>query len=106
MFTPLALEEALLHPQRVPWDSRDPTSSHWREGGAHGQPESEASFQQGAGRPAILHGEKQKKNHILRMEETKCNHVGFQPERWQGRSSAECLHAMKCGSSICRGPIR
>lgn len=47
-----------------------------------------------------------KKNHILRMEETKCNHVGFQPERWQGRSSAECLHAMKCGSSICRGPIR
>lgn len=33
MVTPLALEEALLCSQRVPWDGRDPTSIHRREDG-------------------------------------------------------------------------
>lgn len=35
MLTLLALEEALLCSQRVPWDSRDLTSDHWQEDGGH-----------------------------------------------------------------------
>lgn len=106
MFIPLAPEEALLHSQRVPWDSRDPTSSHWSKGGGHAQPEGKASFQQGARQACNFARRKQKKISCFKEGRDQCNHVGFQPEGWQGRSSAECFHPIKCGSSICRGPIR
>ena len=65
MFTPLVPEEALLRSQRVPWDSRDPISSHWRKGGDRARLEGKASFQHGAGRPAILHGENKTKKIIF-----------------------------------------
>lgn len=50
----------------------------WCEGGGHMQPKDRVSFQQGAGRLAILHGENKKNpKHILRREEPNASMLAF-----------------------------